>query len=103
MTDKITVAIIQASPVFNDLAASLEKAVEHIAEAARQGARLAVFGECWLAGYPAWLDYCPHAALWNHEPTKRVYAAMRQSSLVVPSRETEILGQTFRNENNVIC
>lgn len=96
MIDKITVGIIQASPVFNDLQASLDKAVGLIREAAKRGAKLVAFGETWLAGYPAWLDHAPNAALWNYEPTKNVYALMRQNSIVVPSRETEILAEAAR-------
>jgi predicted amidohydrolase len=101
MTDKlITVALVQASPIYNDLLASLEKAVALVGEAAKTGARLVAFGECWLAGYPAWLDHCGNAALWNHEPTKRVYALMRRNSLVVGSPETEMLARAAR-ENKV--
>ena len=100
MINKITVGIVQASPVFNDLQASLEKAVGLIAEAAREGARLVAFGETWLAGYPAWLDHSPYAALWNHQPTKEVYALMRRNSIVVGSPETEIL-QEAAGENKV--
>jgi nitrilase len=100
MADKLQVALVQASPVFNDLPASLEKVVGLIAEAAKTGAKLAAFGETWLAGYPAWLDHCRDAALWNHEPTKEVFAAMRRNSLVVNGKETEILGRAAR-ENKV--
>jgi len=97
---KITVAIVQSRPVFNNLAATLERAVEQIAQAAKMGAKLIAFGETYLAGYPAWLDHSPGAALWDHEPTKRVYAEMRQNSVVVPSRETDVLGLAAR-ENKV--
>lgn len=100
MTDKLRVALVQASPVFNDLPSSLEKAVGLIAEAAKTGAKLVAFGESWMAGYPAWLDHSPNAALWNHEPTKEVFAAMRRNSLVVEGKETKILGQAAR-ENQV--
>ncbi len=100
MTDKLRVALVQVSPVFNDLPASLEKAVGLIAEAAKTGAKLVAFGETWLAGYPAWLDHCPNAALWNFEPTKRVFAEMRRNSLVVGSTETEILANAAK-ENGV--
>jgi len=83
-------AIVQAAPVFMNLDASLVRAVELISEAAAEGARLIVFGETWLPSFPAWLDYCP-GALWNHEPTKEVFATLRRNSVAVPSRETEIL------------
>lgn len=100
MTDKIRVALVQARPVFNDLPASLEKAADLIAEAAKTGAKLVAFGETWLAGYPAWLDHCPNAALWNHEPTKEVFAAMRRNSLIIESPETAGIARAAR-ENKV--
>ncbi len=92
MADKIIVGIVQTSPVFSNLAASVEKAVSKVEEAAKLGAKLVAFGETWLAGYPAWLDYCPNAALWNHEPTKKVFAQLRRNSVVVPGAETRTLG-----------
>ncbi len=96
MADKITVALVQASPVFNNLTASLEKAAGLIKDAAETGAKVVAFGECWLAGYPAWLDVCPNAALWNYEPTKKVFAQMRRNSLVIESAETQILVNAAR-------
>ena len=68
----IRVAIVQASPVPFDLAAPLAKALALLQEAAGSGVQLVCFGEIFLPGYPAWLDYCPGAALWNHPPVKEV-------------------------------
>jgi nitrilase len=93
MPDPVAVAIIQKSPVFLDLAASVDKAIALTEEAARNGARLITFGETWLPGYPAWLDYCSDIALWDHRPSKDVFAKLRQNSLTVPGRETEALAQ----------
>ncbi len=93
MSNKIIVGIVQASPVFMHLGASLAKAVALVEQAASDGAKLVAFGETWLAGYPAWLDYCPNAALWNHEPTKEVFARLRRNSVVVPGKETKMLGE----------
>ena len=93
MAELIKVGIIQASPVHLDLRASLAKAIKEIEQAAAKGAQLVAFGETWLPGYPAWLDHCPEAALWNHEPTREVFARLRQNSVTVPSRETEMLGE----------
>ncbi len=76
-----------------NLEASLAKAVALIEQAADKGANLVAFSETWLAGYPAWFDYCPNAALWNYEPTKEVFARLRQNSVVVPGRETKTLGE----------
>jgi nitrilase len=102
MSEKIKVAVIQASPVFMKLEASLAKAVELIGQAAGIGAKLVALGETWLPGYPAWLDHCPGAALWDYEPTKRVFARLRQSSVVVPGPVTERLAGAAREHNLVL-
>ncbi|MBA3833792.1 MAG: carbon-nitrogen hydrolase family protein [Chthoniobacterales bacterium] len=93
MPDLISVAIIQHAPVFMDLAASVAKATTLTEEAARKGARVVSFGETWLPGYPAWLDYCGGIGLWDHAPTKTVFARLRQNSVLVPGKETKQLGQ----------
>jgi nitrilase len=102
LSQKVTVGIVQASPVFMNLEASLAKAVSLTEEAAKKGARLVTFGETWLPGYPAWLDYCPDAALWNPQPTQEVFAGLRQNSVVVPGKETEILSRAARDNNIVL-
>jgi nitrilase len=93
MSNQIVVGIVQSSPVFMDLEASLVKATRLIADAAGKGATLVAFGETWLAGYPAWIDHCPNAALWNYEPTREVFARLRQNSVVVPGREAKLLSE----------
>lgn len=96
------VAIVQAAPRFMNLEASLARAIEFIGEAANLGAKLVVFGETWLPGYPAWLDYCPDAALWNHEPTKEVFAQLRRNSLIVGSPATETLAKAAKDHGVVL-
>ncbi len=75
----------------------MAKAIELTEEAARRGAQLIAFGETWLPGYPAWLDYCPETALWDHAPSKEVFARLRQNSIVVPGKETQRLAQLARD------
>jgi nitrilase len=52
------VAVVQAAPAFLNLQAGVEKAIHLMQTAAKQGAALIAFPECWLPGYPwwAWLD-----------------------------------------------
>ncbi len=49
------IAVIQKPPVLLNLEATLERAVASIAEVARAGAKLAVFPEAFLPGYPTWI------------------------------------------------
>jgi predicted amidohydrolase len=98
----LKVAIVQAAPVFMDLKASVTRAIDFISEAAAKGAQLVVFGETWLPGYPAWLDYCPDAALWNHEPTKEVFAELRRNSVSIKSPETEQLAEAAAKHKVVL-
>lgn len=87
----IRAAIIQARPEYYDLPKSAAKAESLIRQAARDGARLIALGETWLPGYPAWLDYCPNAALWDHAPVKKVYARLVENSPTVDSPEIKRL------------
>ena len=51
--ETIRVAAVQATPVILDGEASVEKAVRLIAEAAREGAQLAVLPETFVPVYPS--------------------------------------------------
>ena len=81
------VAIAQFAPVYLDKAASLARALQIVQDAKKRGAELVAFGETWLPGYPAWLDVCPNVALWEHLPTKQVFARLRQNSITIPGPE----------------
>jgi nitrilase len=49
------IAVIQNPPVLLNLEATLDRAVKSIKEVARAGAKLAVFPEAFLPGYPTWI------------------------------------------------
>jgi nitrilase len=98
----LRVAAVQSSPVYLDLDRSVAKALSLIAEAARLGAALVVFPETWLPGYPAWLDCCRDVALWDHEPTKKVFARLMENSVVVPGPVSEALAAAAREHQVVL-
>lgn len=64
---KYTAAVVQAAPEYLDLQGTVDKTIALIRAAAQQGARLIVFPECWIPGYPywAWLDSPAWAARWT--------------------------------------
>jgi nitrilase len=80
------VAVIQESPVYLNLEASLDRACALVEQAAGEGAQVIAFPETWLPGYPVWLDYAPKAALWDHPPAKTLYRLLVENSLTVPGR-----------------
>ena len=102
MRTSIRIAIIQEGPVYLNLSLSLQKLEILVKEAVSNGSELIVFGETWLCGYPAWLDHCPKAALWNHEPTKQVFARMMQNSVTVPGKATKLLSELAKTNKVVI-
>ena len=96
------VAVIQRPPVFLDRAATLENAVASLAEAAASGARLAVFAEALVPGYPAWM--------WRLRPgpdmalTERIHARLRANSVSLAADELSPLREAARrHELTVVC
>ncbi|OGF17795.1 MAG: hypothetical protein A2W00_05980 [Candidatus Eisenbacteria bacterium RBG_16_71_46] len=87
------VAAVQAAPVFLDRDATLEQACGLAATAASQGARLIVFPEVFVSGYPDWV--------WSVPPRERamidgLYAELVESAVEVPGPATARLGDAAR-------
>jgi len=82
MTNNPTVAIVQEASVFLNLEASVEKAISHITDAAASSANIVAFAECWLPGYPVWLDFAPNAALWDDPGAKALFRLLADNSVV---------------------
>lgn len=98
---KTTAAIIQAE-VQPTALATLALSAERAREAAAREARLIVFPETWLPGYPAWLDTCRDVALWNWGPANQAYAAMAAQSVVVGQGELFEGLQAIARDNEVV-
>ena len=82
------VAAVQAAPVFLDREATVEKACELIAEAARNGARLVAFPESFIPAYPDWVWAVPAG---EGGMLSGLYAEFLANAVEVPSRATEML------------
>jgi nitrilase len=92
---KVRVAVVQAE-IAADLAAGIERTRALTRKAASGGAQLVAFPETWLPGYPAWLDSCRDAAIWNHPPVKALYARMADNSVVVAGESGRALAGIAR-------
>jgi nitrilase len=83
-------AAVHAAPVFLDTAATIDKAIGLIAQAAEQGARLVVFPEVFVPGFPYWINCYPPIV---QTPLNLRYQA---ASVEVPGREVAALQDAAR-------
>jgi nitrilase len=88
--EPIRIASVQASSVFLDLEASVEKAVRLVRDAAAEGARLVVFPEAFLPGYPLWVWFVPGG---RTHPLRDLYTELHANSVSIPGPATEALGK----------
>ena len=98
---KCTVAVVQAE-VAPDVVSALERTAALVGEATRAGAELIVFPETWIPVYPAWLDVCRDAALWDHPPVKAVFGRMAENSVAVPGAALESLAGIAREAHATV-
>ncbi|MBN9593772.1 MAG: carbon-nitrogen hydrolase family protein [Afipia sp.] len=95
---KFTAAVVQASTVAGDTEATVRKAVDLIAETARRGAKVAVFPEAFIGGYPKGADF--HIYLGGRTPEGRQeFAAYHASAINVPGPETDVIGKAAKEAN----
>ncbi len=90
---KFKAAAVQASPVFLDVDATVEKSCSIIAEAAGNGASLVAFPEVFVAGYPYWN--------WIMTPVQgsKWYEKLYINSITVPGAETDRLCEAAKEHN----
>ncbi len=79
------VAAIQAAPVYLDAAATTDKALGLLREAAGAGAELCAFPEVYISGYPAWLRTPAGTA--NDELLKLGHVAYLQGAIAADGPE----------------
>lgn len=98
-TRKYLAAAVQATPVWFDLRATVDKAIRLIAEAAGAGAKLIAFPETWISGYPS---YIAGSAEWDHHEAKVAHRQLAESSITVPGPELERLQEAARRHDAML-
>lgn len=96
------IAIVQHGAVHLNKEQSIEKLLSLANEAAAEKPDLIAFGECWLSGYPAWLDHCPGIGIWDSEAMKDVYFKFWESSISLGEKEFGDLLNIARDVNSSI-
>src|SRR4051794_16235958 len=91
-------AVIQAAPVVFDVRRTLAKLHDLAADAARRGARLAVFPEAFLPAYPKGLAFGPPLAPRSPEGREE-FRRYFDSAVAVPGPATEAVGAAARSHH----
>ena len=96
------IAIVQVAPAFLDRAECLHIAVSAVVEAAAGGARLIVFPEAFIPGYPAWI--------WRLRPggdmtlSERLHRALLENAVDLANDDLAPLREAARKHRvTVIC
>ena len=87
-----TVAVVQAGSVLFDASACVEKAVHLIGQAASTGAKIILFPEAFITGYPKGLNYGLVIGARDAEGREE-FRLYLDAAIEVPGPETERLGE----------
>ncbi|PIW70553.1 MAG: nitrilase [Ignavibacteriales bacterium CG12_big_fil_rev_8_21_14_0_65_30_8] len=85
---KIKIAAAQVTPIYLNKKKTVEKACKLISEAAKKGAKLVVFPEAFISGYPDWVWLISNS---NGKVLTPLYVELVNNSISVPDDSTNKL------------
>ncbi|MFC1589153.1 carbon-nitrogen hydrolase family protein [Pseudomonadota bacterium] len=95
-------AIVQKAPVFLDKFKTIELAVSMVEEAAGNGAKLAVFTEAFIPGYPAWIWRLRPGGDWNL--SEALHARLLKNSINMKSDDLQPLYEVAeKHKVSIVC
>lgn len=95
MAETFTAAVVQAAPIAFERERTLEKLRDLAADAARRGARLAVFPEAFVSAYPKGLDFGARVGMRSREG-REDFRRYFDSAVDVPGPAVDFLGRVAR-------
>jgi nitrilase len=93
---QVRVAVVQSAPYLFDKASALAKVASWTEEASKQQAKLVVFPEVFISGYPRGLSFGTRVGSRTEEGRKD-WQRFWESSIQIPSEDTEILVQIAKD------
>ncbi len=97
----VRVAVVQASPLYFDLAGSIERVVALTRQAAAEGAKLALFPEAYIGGYPWGLAFGT-AVGGRSDAGRRTWQRYWATAMNVPGPETDRLAEVARETGSYL-
>jgi nitrilase len=94
----VTVAVVQAASVAFDRKRTLAKVLDLTADAARKGAKLVLFPEAFVSGYPRGLDFGAVVG-WRTPEGREDFKRYFESAVEVPGPAVESLSKAARSNS----
>jgi len=91
----VRAAVVQDAPVAFDTAATMAKVATLVAQAAAQGAQLAVFPEAFIGGYPKGVDFGARVGMRLPEG-RQAFQRYHAAAIELPGPESRRLGELAR-------
>ncbi|RPA66837.1 carbon-nitrogen hydrolase family protein [Cyclobacteriaceae bacterium YHN15] len=88
MTSKKKIAAAQLTPIFLDKVKTVAKACKAIIEAGRQGAKIIIFPEAFISGYPDWVWLIPNS---KGAELNELYVKLVENAVSIPDNSTNQL------------
>src|SRR6266853_6004214 len=92
----VTVAVVQAASVAFDRKRTLAKALDLTRDAAKQGAKLVLFPEAFISGYPRGLDFGAVVG-WRTDAGREDFRRYFESAVDVPGPAVDYLARAARH------
>jgi len=100
MNKIIKIAAAQLSPVYLNKEKTVDKVCAAISEAGKNGAKLIVFPEAFISGYPDWVWSVPPN---QTEKLNELYVSLVENAVTIPDNSTERLCEAAKSSNiNVV-
>lgn len=96
------IAIVQEAPVLLDRQKTIEKAIGFVEQAAGAGAKLVVFPEAYISGYPAWIWRLRPGGDWGL--SEQLHARLLNSAVNIDADELSALCDAAKdNKVTIVC
>ena len=100
MNNEFKIAAAQLTPVFLNKEKTVEKACAAIAEAGKNGAKLIVFPEAFISGYPDWVWLIPNS---KGAELNELYLKLVENAVSIPDKTTDKICKAAKSANiNVV-
>jgi len=93
---KFKIAAAQLTPVFLNKEKTVDKACKAIIEAGKNGAKLIVFPEAFISGYPDWVWLIPPH---HTEQLNKLYVKLVENAVSIPDDTTDRLCKAAKSAN----